>query len=391
MFEFATEIKIGIVIIVGLLVILVFIVMFRFITSRQRKYEVLRHLKHIGGFIWGAICTILGAAGIVLIGTTIYRGLYRVREPADPVILGMLAFVGVFAFLFFLLGLKVIRDTIRSMRHNWLAGLDLDKQPWMVNEAWRNKRIMHSNWVPILAFFAFMLGLPLVLALPALAVRTMPTDILAIAALITSGIVMALGCLYRYLKKQKVAITAQNFWMGLFLPLIIVAPGAFGLFASAINMVLEAVSSFLLFFLFVIVFGYLYRKKRKFGISTCHLKTLPAFIGNTFEAEVEVTFRKLKTGLPELPEGPVDVELRNVTAAGRNVVVNWMTKTMIPPDALARPGDGTLRIPVTLAIPNEAGEMIPKGWTDSAWQLKIRAPFPGVDYSSWFGVPVYFS
>lgn len=364
--------------------------MFRFFTSRQRKHEAIRRFKHIGGFIWGIICTALGAAGFILVSITIYLGLYRVREPVDPVFLGMLAFAEVFAFLFFLLGLKVIRDTVRSLRHNQLAGIDLDKEPWMVNEAWRNRRIVHSNWVPILAFFAIAMSVPFVVMLPALAVRDTPADILTIALLMTSGIAMALGFLYRYLRKKKVTITAQNFWVVLFLPLIVVAPGVLGLFSPAINRLLETVSCFLLVLLLVIVFGYLYRRKRKFGISTCHLKTLPAFIGGAFEAEVEVTFRKLKTGLPELPEGPVEVELRNVTAAGRNIIVNWTTTSTIRADALARPGDGTLRIPVAVPIPNEAGEKIPQDWLGSTWQLKIRAPFPEVDYSSWFGVPVYF-
>ncbi len=218
-------------------------------------------------------------------------------------------------------------------------------------------------------------------------------DILAIAVLITSGIVLALGFLYRYLKKKKVAITAQNFWIILFLPLIIVAPGALGLVAPAINRLLEAVCSFLMAFLIVIAFGFLYRKKKRFGISTCHLKTLPAFIGGTLEAEVEITFPKVKTGLPELPEGPVEVELLNVTAAGKSLIVNWMTRNTIPAEKVLRPGDGTLRILIEVDIPPEAREKIVQPQrtfcTYSDWKLQIRAPFTGVDYSSWFSVPVY--
>lgn len=88
--------------------------MFHFFTSRQRRHEVLHHFKHIGGFIWRIICTVLGAVGFVLISITIYLGIYKVRGPADPALLAMLTIAGIFAFLFFLLGPKVIRDTVRA-------------------------------------------------------------------------------------------------------------------------------------------------------------------------------------------------------------------------------------------------------------------------------------
>jgi hypothetical protein len=133
---------------------------------------------------------------------------------------------------------------------------------------------------------------------------------------------------------------------------------------------------------------YLYFRKRKFGVSICHLETLPAYVGGVLKAQVEIEFPRMKTGLPELPEGPVEVELQNRVPkeSGRGVDVQWRTRNTVPIHWLIRSGDGTLRVPVEVPLPiEERGKMRGLGW----W-LEVRAPFPGVDYESHFPVPVYY-
>ncbi len=97
------------------------------------------------------------------------------------------------------------------------------------------------------------------------------------------------------------------------------------------------------------------------------MKTLPVFIGGTLEAEIEIDFPKIKMELPELPAGPVKAELLNFTIVGRSQHVKLMTKSTFPSDKVMRPGDGTLRIPVRVEIPNEAREEIARRifWTSS--------------------------
>jgi hypothetical protein len=176
------------------------------------------------------------------------------------------------------------------------------------------------------------------------------------------------------------------------LPAVIVVPAAMELFPPHVNRALEVTAMALLVCGVGCIFAYLFLKERKYGISICHLKTLPAFVGGAIEAEIEVDFPRIKTGLPELPEGPVEVELQNIEANGRSVTVHWSAAKTVPAQEVIRPGDGTLRIPVAVAIPVEEKEKMKKWnfWTGGAWRLEVRAAFPGVDYASWFIVPVYF-
>ena len=232
------------------------------------------------------------------------------------------------------------------------------------------------------------MGLPVVFLVGLLSALTVPARTLITAILICCVIAMLLGYGYRYRKGRKIEITIRNGWIIFLLPVVIVTLSAAGLFAPATNKLLEVVSGVLVVFLFAIVFGYRYRRGRKFGISICHLETLPAFIGGTLKAEIEIQFPKVKTGLPELPDGPVEAELVNVRVGPRIEIVNWMAKTTIPDHAVTRPGDGTLRIQVAIEIPNEAIERIGQGASDSRWSLRLRAPFAAVDYASQFGVPV---
>ena len=368
--------------------------MLRFLASRQRRHDLFGPFLRLCGLIAGIALAAAGAAfsaatfisiGLI-IHNTLRGGAGSDGIPRWAIVLGI-AGLSIGPPLL-VIGVRAVRDAVCAMRDRGLDGVDLDKQPWMANAEWRNRRIVHSlAYDP--ALFGFIFGLPIAIVTSAFVVLTVPTDILATAALISGVIMLLLGHLYRHLKNRKIEITLQNGWVILFLPVVIAIPGALGLFAPAANRVLETVSGVLLIFLFAVFSGYLFRKERKFGISICHLKTLPAFVGASLEVEIEIQFRTLKTGLPELPEGPVEVELQNATAVGRSLVVNWTTQSTIPAHAVARPGDGTLRIPVAVGIPQEARVKIGENWSDSGWNLKIRAPFAGIDYASQFSVPVY--
>ncbi len=357
-------------------------------SKRQRKF--FRLFWHICGFAAGIILAAIGMASFILICLFIYEARNNSHVWA---LSGIFGFLGVIVLLLFLLGAKIARDTLRSMRDRSLDDVDLDKQPWMVNEEWRKRRIVHRiGMVPAVHVLWILVSIILV-GVSIYAVLTVPISVLATALLISCGIVIALGCLYRYIKEKNVEISLRGVVPLIFsLPVLIMLPGsAFGLFSPETKRLLELVACIIMFCGVAVIFVYLYLKKRKFGISICHLKTLPAFVGGALEAEIEIDFPKIKTGLPELPEGPVEVELLNFEYTGRSTIVHWRTSGTILPYTLIRPGDGTLRIPVEIRIPDEAREKMAKKtfWTGSLWKLEVRAPFPGVDYASGFIVPVY--
>jgi len=358
--------------------------------SSERRRKSFRLFWHICGFAAGIILAAIGLASFILVCLFIYEARNTSHVWALSAIFG---FLGVVVLLLFLLGAKIARDTVRSMRDRSLDGVDLDRQPWMANEEWRKRRIVHRIGIVPAVYVLWILASIMLVGASIFAVLTVPINILATALLISCGIALALGCLYRYLKEKNVAISLRGVVPLIFtLPVLIMMPGsAFGLFSPETRRLLELVAGIIMVCGVAVVFVYLYLKKRKFGISICHLKTLPAFVGGALEAEIEIDFPKIKTGLPELPEGPVEVELLNFESTGRNTIVHWRTNGTIPPYTLIRPGDGTLRVPVKVEIPDEAREKMAKKtfWTGSAWKLEVRAPFPGVDYASWFIVPVY--
>jgi hypothetical protein len=358
--------------------------------SNKRRRKSFRLFWHICGFAAGIILAAIGLTSFLLVCLSIYGA----RNESHALALsGIFGFLGVMVLLLFLLGAKITRDTFRSMRDHSLDDVDLDKEPWMANEEWRKRRIVHRIGMVPAVHVLWILASIILVGVSIFAVLTVPISVLATALLISCGIVIALGCLYRYLKEKNVAIGLRGIVpLIFFLPALIVLPGsAFGLFSPEMKGLLELVAGIIMVCGVAVIFVYLYLKKRKFGISICHLKTLPAFVGGALEAEIEIDFPKVKTGLPELPEGPVEVELLNLELTGRNTIVRWMTNSAIQPHTLIRPGDGTLRIPVEIRIPDEAKEKMAKKtfWTGSLWKLEIRAPFPGVDYASGFIVPVY--
>jgi len=140
----------------------------------------------------------------------------------------------------------------------------------------------------------------------------------------------------------------------------------------------------------VLIFGGgpLFLRGRKFGKSICRLKTRQHLIGGAFEAEIEVEFPGTKTGLPDLPEGPIEVEILNKTAHGDEGGVIWRTRSTIPIHVLKRPGSGGLRIPVAIGIPSEGAQKIDGGTLSDCWELRVRGAYRGIDYASRFHVVV---
>ncbi len=358
--------------------------------SNERRRKFFRLFWHICGFAAGIVLAAIGLASFILICIFIYKTRDVRNAWALSAIFG---FLGVVVLLLFLLGAKIVRDIVRSMRDRSLDGVDLDKEPWMANKEWRKRRIVHRVGMVPAVYVLWILASIILVGVSIYAVLTVPISVLATALLISCGIALVLGCLYRHLKEKDVAISPRGVVPLIFiLPVLIMLLGsAFGLFSPETKRLLELVAGIIMVCGIAVVFVYLYLKQRKFGASTCHLKTLPAFVGGALEAEIEIDFPKIKTGLPELPDGPVEVELLNFESTGRNTIVHWRTNGTIPAYILIRPGDGTLRIPVKVEIRDEArGKMAKRTfWTGSAWKLEVRASFPGVDYASWFIVPVY--
>jgi hypothetical protein len=350
-------------------------------TSRQRRYRFFRFLKHIFGFIFGIGCAVVGATGLIYIFKMGKAFIVHFTTPGTLVL-------GLVALLLVISGLLVIKDTIRSIRNRWLDDVDLDSEPWMANAEWRNRRIVHKKTAAVR--YLQILGMGFVLGVIGFGAITVPVKILAIAVMVAGVIALALFSLYKHFRKEirPLYIVPLLF----FVPVIIFLPGATGLLSPELKRVMEVTGMTIMVGAAGYIFIYLLMQEEKYGISVCHLKMLPAFVGGSFDAEVEIDFPKSQIGFPELPEGPVEAQLLNISSSGRSVTVNWKTKSVIPINLLIRPGDGTLRIPLSVAIPIEEREKMKdcSFWNGGSWKLEVRAAFPGVDYASRFIVPVYF-
>lgn len=361
-----------------------------FPTGRRKRRKISRLIGRIAAIIAGVVLAALGAAACLLSGLSIF--LFR-NEPKFLFILPIFLFLAAVMFLLFLLGLKIIRDAVRAARDHTLDNIDLNREPWMANTEWRNRRIVHKITAVSAVRYLQITGMVVLLCFVAVGVMIVPADILVTALLIAGGIALALIFLYRHLRNSNVEVQPRQVLPVIFaIPVVIAMPGALNLFSPEINRVLETTAMTFMVGAAAGILVYLLLKEKKYGMSVCHLRTLPAFVGGVLEAEIEISFPQIKTGLPKLPEGPVEAELQNFTSSGRSVITHWRRKITIPVPELIRPGDGTLRIPVSVAIPIEESGQMKKWnfWTGGAWKLEVRAAFPGVDYASWFIVPVYF-
>jgi len=354
--------------------------------GRRRSFRL---LGQIVSLVAGTLVAALGAAAFLMSGYIIFM---MKDEPKLLLLLPIFAFLGAVMLLLFLLGVKIIRETVHSLRDRPRENVDLEKEPWMADPQWRNRQVVYTIAEPFALRYLWIVSAVLLLWIIILGALIIPTRTLVIALSFCGGMALVLGLLYRSLEKRKVTIRPRDLLAAVIaVPLIPLSPF---LLRGLIHPGSETGTLLLTTAVTSMVFGYggilayLYFRKRKFGVSICHLKTLPAYVGDAFKAEIEIEFPRIKSGLPELPIGPFDVELQNLwpKASGRGVDVQWKTRQTVPIHDVIRPGDGTLRIPVELAIPIEEREKM-KGLR---WRLEVLGPFPGVDYGAYFQVPVYY-
>lgn len=276
-------------------------------------------MSGILNLVVGIACSAIGILGYLLIG----YGVSRARGPFD---LGMFAFVGftgLVATVFFLVGVKAVWVGIRSFLP---GGVPMEVLSPQAAEM-RDGRITHQS-----------LG--------------------------GSGIspVTVLSCF----------VIFSSFFGLASIGILSASPGdwPFAVLSAAMAIVLIAGG------------GYLYLQGRKFGKSVCDLRTRPAYIGGTLEAEVTMKIPKTKAAGSALPQEPVTAELWMLGPKGG---VLWKTASTIPAQLLKSPGDGTLRIPVQIAIPLETRKLLPSTYH---WTLRVEALYPGIDYCADFTVPV---
>ena len=135
---------------------------------------------------------------------------------------------------------------------------------------------------------------------------------------------------------------------------------------------------------------YLTLRRRKYGVSVCHLQQLPVPIGGMFRGEVEARVR-------QMPESGFQVHLTNlqriVRGSGKNrsvrEVVLWDDEKVVGSGA-AMPSPNGMRIPVQFAIPATADPTDDSNSRDSIlWRLEVTADVPGIDYRGVFEIPVF--
>lgn len=289
--------------------------------------------------LFGALLACVGVAGGFLVCTGIYLGYVRslYRSPDVFLILFVLTLGGALSVIFLLLGVRAIRFGMRCFR----AASDGSgvAMPRLQTERLRRGegQVIHASFGNQVSPFA-----------------------------IVSMYLFAAGCAGLVCT----ALMARR------------EPGwVWGVLTCAVGFI--AMTAWLAWKL---------ARQRRFGNSVCNLRTMPAYIGEAFEAEVTVEFPQQKgAGMPDLPTGPVETALHNLVATGRSVTVQWDATEWVSVESLVRPGDGTLRIPVRIDLPLAVLDRVgfrPDDFGRSIWRLRVRAPYPGVDYLAEFVVPV---
>lgn len=131
-------------------------------------------------------------------------------------------------------------------------------------------------------------------------------------------------------------------------------------------------------------------RAKRFGTGTLSLETLPGVIGGRFVGSVE-------SGRP-LPAGVhVRVRLacfrRVTTGSGKSRSTHesilWENETQIGPELIAMGPRGS-QIPVAFTIPSSCRPTDDERVNNSVhWRLELSANLPGIDYQSYFEVPVF--
>lgn len=130
-------------------------------------------------------------------------------------------------------------------------------------------------------------------------------------------------------------------------------------------------------------------RRRKYGVSICHLEHLPVPIGKTLRGSIVARVR-------DLPAEGFRLKLTNlrrrVTGSGKNRSVRetvlWQDEQVVRTGAMPNP-EG-LRIPFTFAIPRDGEPADDRDRNDRViWRLDVEAEVPGIDYKSQFELPVF--
>jgi hypothetical protein len=130
-------------------------------------------------------------------------------------------------------------------------------------------------------------------------------------------------------------------------------------------------------------------RKRKYGVSVCHIDHVPAAIGKRLRGSVVARLR-------DLPAEGFRLELTNlrrvVTGSGKNRSVHervlWQDEQVIRSGTMASP-DG-MRIPFAFDIPRDGEPTDDRNPSDRViWRLDVGADVPGIDYGARFELPVF--
>lgn len=131
---------------------------------------------------------------------------------------------------------------------------------------------------------------------------------------------------------------------------------------------------------------------RKFGNSTFEMQTTPGVLGGWLEGRVHTNIRTRPEDGYRLT---LNCKRTESSGSGKNrsssTKVLWQDTVVIPGNhVLAGPHGAT--IPVRFGIPYDAGpETDTEGSGTVTWQLEVAAELPGVDFSTHFDVPVFFT
>jgi hypothetical protein len=141
--------------------------------------------------------------------------------------------------------------------------------------------------------------------------------------------------------------------------------------------------------LLLLLTAYQWLRRRKYGVSVCHIERVPIPLGATMRGELDVHLR-------ELPAAGFALRLacvrRTVTGSGKNRSVResvlWQDEQTVTHGVIPSPNG--LRVPLRFDIPWECESSSLADPADVVkWRLYVSAEVPGIDYQSFFELPVF--
>lgn len=130
-------------------------------------------------------------------------------------------------------------------------------------------------------------------------------------------------------------------------------------------------------------------RRRKYGVSVCHLEHVPVPIGKSLRGSIVARVR-------ELPAEGFRLKLTNlrrrITGSGKNRSVRedalWQDEQIVRTGAMPNP-DG-LRIPFSFHLPADGEPADDRDPNNRViWRLEVEAEVPGIDYKAQFELPVF--